>query len=287
MPLFDDPLPFDAGDPFDAEPGAFDADTPFDGGDFELLLFDPSDKALALRVGADANGLPIFAGMDGFCGSFPANARLLALVVGTDEDGKPILAVSKQRCEGTGTNFEVGKLYLALVVGADDDGKPILASFCEQCDGDPPPTIITCDPESPCDSVEVPAEGFTLSITATTDADCLPTGDYALTYQEDILVARQLDQSEQPCIVTVETHADGLFTELIPVDVDECNYPFMRYSYDPCTGVLGTVYQGPFEDCTNEDNTVAEIGPSPGTLDIVDCDPYFAEILGGFAATVS
>jgi hypothetical protein len=289
MPNFDDPLPFDAGDPFDAEPGAFDADTPFDGGDFEMLLFEAADKALALRVGTDSGGLPIFAGMDGFCGSFPANAKLLALVVGSDDYNRPIFAVSKQRCEGTGTNFEVGKLYLALVVGADADGKPVLASFCVQCEGGEPPTIITCPEGGTCTSVEVPAAGFTLSLTDSNDHDFYQLGDYTLTYQEDVMVFVQCLGDE----LGAETLEDGVFTDIIPFidpDLTDLGLIGLRYKYEPCTGVLAAIQYQEVDCGLAGLVTVADLVGTVATFDILDCDPYSAEADGGagqFTATIT
>jgi hypothetical protein len=251
-----------------------------DGWGESLLLFEAADKALALRVGTDSGGLPIFAGMDGFCGSFPANAKLLALVVGSDDYNRPIFAVSKQRCEGTGTNFEVGKLYLALVVGADADGKPVLASFCKQCEeGPPPPTIITCAEGASCSSVEVPAAGFTLSITGSTDHDFYQLGDYTLTYQEDVLTFVQCEGDE----LGAETLEDGVFTDIIPFTDPGLlgeGYIGLRYKYDPCTGILTAItYQE--VDCGLAGLVTVANFADVATFDILDCDPYDAEVSGG------
>jgi hypothetical protein len=107
------------------------------------------DKALALRVGVDADHFPVHALLDGFCDPPAAGDKVIGLVVGKNADGSPIIAFSDQTCEGTGSTFEVGKKYLAVVKGRNADGTLVLASACKPCGETPPPPDTACGCELP------------------------------------------------------------------------------------------------------------------------------------------
>lgn len=109
----------------------------------------------------------------------------------------------------------------------------------------------------------------------------LPTGDFLLTYSASEIVARELDQSEQPCIEYAEAHFPGWYSEWLYLCTDEgCDY-YYRWWYDACNGGpsnagdLRIILQGCNADCP--DNNPPIQNGFLGTLAIT-CSPYFASI---------
>jgi hypothetical protein len=93
-----------------------------------------SERGLALRVGTNADGLPIHARMRGDCRGPYQGLRGVGLISGVDPaSGVPVIAWSRQWCKTGTTQFQPGERYLGLVTGVTDTGVPILTSWCETC----------------------------------------------------------------------------------------------------------------------------------------------------------
>lgn len=120
-------------------------------------------------------------------------------------------------------------------------------------------------------TIEVPNNEFVLSITEIADYFYpLPIGDISLTYQTNIVIGRNA------CDVGSESRASGWYSQSFVLEtiVEGCDNS-MRYHYDPCTGILSIVYESCGDGCPGEGSVVFD---TLATLDIVDCNPYYAEL---------
>lgn len=189
---------------------------------------------------------------------------------------------------GTRSGFwQLHRGYEGFLVWGGADGKKVLVQSDLTCrelsDGGYYGyyvNYILCAEGSPC--ARVPRDGLTLSVTST-DVEYfigfpLPAGDFPLRWQEHILVAQDLDQSETPCLEINQTWADGLFTD----EIDMGNGDFIRYQYDPCGGSLGFIVRsanaGGAPDCPGQ--FVVQSG-AVATLTVEVCAPYFADVADG------
>lgn len=121
-----------------------------------------SERGLALRVGTNADGLPIHARMRGSCRGPYQGLRGVGVIAGMDASGVPVIAWSRQWCKAGTNRFQVGERYLGLVTGVTESGVPIITSWCETCNStsnssssrQPNPAFpVTCCDNKPLKSV--------------------------------------------------------------------------------------------------------------------------------------
>lgn len=216
----------------------------------------------------------------------PATGEVYMGLVSGTRNGKPLVAISTQRCDPD-DELTDGQTYLGLVSGTRN-GKPLLVVPCGNCDGGGGdcPGCIPCEEDDDC--VEIPPT-LVLSVNSL-DVPGIPTddpdflGDFTLTYLEDELVSRDVDEF---CADTNITYGTGWFSDWFANDtVFPGAMAEFRYYFFGCTGDFAIHYKAlDGLGCYLEEPYVHVPDNFTTTLGLVDCDPFLmtvssAEITG-------